>query len=68
MAAPTFITQQQVADALGLSLTSIKRFIKAGRIKAVKIGRLSRIPAEELERFAAELKGEQPAVKKGEVA
>ncbi len=56
-----FITQQEVADALGLSLSTIGRYVKDGRLKAVQIGRFYRIPEAELARFTAELETVEPA-------
>ena len=45
------LTPDQVAEALGVSRSTISRKIKAGEIHAVKVGNRNRIPYEEFERF-----------------
>jgi excisionase family DNA binding protein len=46
----------EACEILGISLPSLRRAIKLGRIKAVHVGRFLRIPAEEIERL---VKGEE---------
>ena len=41
---------------LGVSLSSLRRAIKLGRIRTVYVGRFLRIPAEEIERLVADQK------------
>ncbi len=45
------LTPEQVADAMGVSRSTISRKIKAGEINAVKVGNRNRVPYEEFERF-----------------
>ncbi|HEY8717258.1 excisionase family DNA-binding protein [Pengzhenrongella sp.] len=45
------LTPEQVAEALGVSRSTISRKIKAGQIRAVKVGNRNRIPYEEFERY-----------------
>ncbi|RFA16573.1 excisionase [Subtercola boreus] len=45
------LTPEQVADAMGVSRSTISRKIKAGEIQAVKVGNRNRVPYEEFERF-----------------
>lgn len=45
------LTPEQVAEAMGVSRSTISRKIKAGEIHAVKVGNRNRIPYEEFERF-----------------
>lgn len=47
-------TPEQVAEALQLSLRTVRRLIALGDIRAVKIGRAVRIPAGELTRLLGE--------------
>lgn len=42
---------KEACEILGISLPSLRRTIKLGRIKTVKVGRFLRIPAEEIERI-----------------
>ena len=45
------LTPAQVADAIGVSRSTISRRIAAGELRALKIGNRNRIPYEEFERF-----------------
>lgn len=45
------MTPEQIADAMGVSRSTISRKIKAGELRAVKVGNRNRIPFEEFERF-----------------
>lgn len=45
------MTPEQVAEAMGVSRSTISRKIKAGEIFAVKVGNRNRVPYEEFERF-----------------
>jgi excisionase family DNA binding protein len=45
------LTPEQVAEAMGVSRSTISRKIKAGEIHAVKVGNRNRVPYEEFERF-----------------
>lgn len=45
------MTPEQIADAMGVSRSTISRKIKAGELHAVKVGNRNRIPFEEFERF-----------------
>lgn len=42
---------KEACEILGISLPSLRRAMKLGRIKTVHVGRLLRIPAEEIERL-----------------
>ncbi|BDD83623.1 hypothetical protein TPB0596_33860 [Tsukamurella pulmonis] len=45
---------EQVAEALGVSESTVRRLIAEGDLKAVRVGkRLLRIPASELDRLLA---------------
>lgn len=47
-----YLSIAQTADALGVSERSVRRWIDAGRITAVRIGpKLLRVPAESLAAF-----------------
>lgn len=43
-----FYTVQEVADILSLSEQTIRKLIREGRLKAVRLGRTYRIPSEAL--------------------
>jgi excisionase family DNA binding protein len=45
------LTPEQVAEAMGVSRSTISRKIKAGELHAVKVGNRNRVPYEEFERF-----------------
>lgn len=44
-------TPQEVADMLKLKVTTIRAYIRNGKLKAAKFGREYRITEEELKRF-----------------
>jgi len=46
-----FLTVREVAERLRLHPITVRRHIKAGLIRAVRIGRAVRVPEEELARF-----------------
>lgn len=46
-----YYTPQEVADKLKVNIRTIYRWIREGKLKAVKIGDLWRISESELERF-----------------
>ena len=46
-----FYTMKEFADIFRVSLPTIKRWIKKGKIRAVKVEKTVRIPAEEIERL-----------------
>lgn len=52
------LTPGQVADAIGVSRSTISRKIAAGELHAVKIGNRNRIPYEEFQRFWQQIRGE----------
>lgn len=52
------MTPAQVADAIGVSRSTISRKIAAGELRAVKVGNRNRIPFEEFERFWRETMGD----------
>jgi excisionase family DNA binding protein len=46
-----FYTLQEIADLLKTPLTTIQKFVRDGRLKAVKIGKSYRVEAEDLQKF-----------------
>ena len=42
---------EEVAQELGASVASIRRYVRAGRLKAVKVGRRALVLPDELHRF-----------------
>lgn len=52
------LTPAQVADATGMSRSTISRKIAAGELRAIKVGNRNRIPYEEYERFWQATMGE----------
>ena len=44
-----YLTTTQVADRLGVSAESVRRWIRAGTLVAVKIGGIQRIPASAID-------------------
>lgn len=57
----------RTAAILGVSPTTVKRFIGTGQLRAVKIGRLTAVTGTEIERFLAAL-NESGSVKTGREA
>ena len=51
MSASEFYTAQEIADKLKVNIMTIYRYIKAGRLKAVKFGKEFRIEFKEFENF-----------------
>lgn len=47
-------TIQETAEIFGISLSSTKRAIKVGSLKAIHIGRIVRISAEEINRYSSQ--------------
>ncbi len=45
------LTPEQVADAIGVSRSTISRKIKVGELRAVKVGNRNRVPYDEFVRF-----------------
>lgn len=52
------MTPSQVADAIGVSRSTISRKITAGELRAVKVGNRNRIPHEEFRRFWRQTMGD----------
>ena len=55
----TYVTMAQLAAKLGVHINTVRNWIKAGHVKAVKIGHCVRIPATEFDRLGLP----RPAVK-----
>lgn len=51
MESKNFYTLEEVAQHLSLSVKSIRRYVAAGQIKAIKINNAYRVPSSELEAF-----------------
>ena len=49
---PVYYSVQQVADHFGVSASTVRNWIKAGIINAVRVGKIIRIPAAELDRIS----------------
>jgi excisionase family DNA binding protein len=49
----------EVAEQLGVGLTTAKALIKSGELRSVKIGRARRVPAEALREYVRRLDAEQ---------
>lgn len=47
----TYVTTAQVAAELGVHVNTVRNWIKAGHVKAVKIGHCVRIPVTEFDRL-----------------
>lgn len=51
-----FLTAEEVADLLKVNIMTIYRYIKAGKLEALKLGKNFRIENKEFERFLSSLK------------
>lgn len=49
----------EVAQQLGVGMTTAKALIKTGELRSVKIGRSRRVPAEALQEYVRRLDAEQ---------
>lgn len=58
----------EVAEQLGVGLTTAKALIKSGVLRSVKIGRARRVPAEALREYVLLLDREQNGESAPEVA
>ena len=54
---PELLTASQAAEALSATSQSIRNWIRAGRLRAVRIGNRFLIPRAEVERMRGELPG-----------
>ncbi|WTR28182.1 helix-turn-helix domain-containing protein [Streptomyces canus] len=52
----------EVAQQLGVGLTTAKALIKSGELRSVKIGRARRVPADALHEYVQRLQEEQSDV------
>ncbi|WP_411088347.1 helix-turn-helix domain-containing protein [Streptomyces sp. 061-3] len=52
----------EVAEQLGVGLTTAKALIKSGDLRSVKIGRSRRVPADALNAYVQELDAQQNGV------
>ncbi|MCZ6663753.1 MAG: helix-turn-helix domain-containing protein [Gammaproteobacteria bacterium] len=50
--ADLLLTPVQVADQLGLHVRTVRRYIREGQLKAVRVGKRYRVHRQELEAFA----------------
>ncbi|OPG03077.1 transcriptional regulator [Streptomyces sp. GKU 895] len=58
----------EVAQQLGVGLTTAKALIRSGELRSVKIGRARRVPADALQEYVQRLDAEQNGVDVTEVA
>ena len=58
MSQDQLLTLQQVADRLQVSMSTVRRLVDAGKLKAIKIGRNLRVRPEDLAKYIEEAKYE----------
>lgn len=51
---PEFYTTQEVADRLGVSVFTIRRYIRAGKLRSVKLDGVYRVSRSELAGFLSQ--------------
>lgn len=56
-----YYSTQEVADRLGVSVFTIRRYIRAGKLRAVKLDGVYRVQREELASFLREREIGEPA-------
>lgn len=55
----TLLSPKEVAELMGFKSPSyVKKMVKVGKLKAIRVGRYTKIPDWEYERFIAECMGE----------
>ena len=57
-AKPRMMTPAQIAEATGMSRSTVSRRIASGELRAVKVGNRNRIPYSEFERFWRSVMGD----------
>ena len=62
------MTPAQVAEAMGVSRSTVSRKIAAGELRAVKVGNRNRIPFEEFERFWQQTMGDVVELTVGDIS
>lgn len=50
-AGPPFYTVRQISERHQVHEVSVRRWLREGRLRAVRLGRVVRVSAEELQRF-----------------
>lgn len=56
MSQDQLLTLQQVADRLQVSMSTVRRLVDAGKLKAIRIGRNLRVRPEDLAAYIEEAK------------
>lgn len=54
MDAQGYLTTKDIAQRLNISVSTVRRYIRAGKLKAVKLERAYRISPHDFERFLKE--------------
>jgi excisionase family DNA binding protein len=54
-----YYSPEEIAEQFNLKPATVRKWIRQGKLKAIKLGRLWRIPEEELQRFIKAGQGEQ---------
>ncbi len=49
-----FLTLEDIADLLELNVNTVRRYVREGKIKAIRLGKSYRVRREEFERFLKE--------------
>lgn len=49
----------EVAEQLGVGMTTAKELIRSGKLRSIKIGRARRVPADALQEYVQQLDAEQ---------
>ncbi len=61
-----YLTVQEVADRLGVSVFTIRRYIRAGKLRAVKLDAAYRISREDMSEFLRSREISGPTIAAGE--
>jgi excisionase family DNA binding protein len=54
-----YYSPEEIGEQFNVKPATVRKWIREGKLKAVKLGRLWRIPEEELQRFIKAGQGEQ---------
>jgi len=60
MAEKPLLTTENVAELLQLDVETVRRYIREGKLKAIKLGREYRVRREDFEEFLEERKTRNP--------
>jgi excisionase family DNA binding protein len=59
-----YLTLEEAANSLKVGVETLRRYIRAGKLKAAKVGRVWRVRSDEWEAFCHRLENPSPIIKR----